>query len=119
MNTLLLVLCTFPDWEKARQIGTVVVERQLAACVNLLPGVESIYRWDGKVEQAPEVLGVFKTSSDRYPALAEALAALHPYDVPEIVALQAAAVAESYLAWALAAVAGKIATPRGEGDEDC
>ena len=104
MKTMLLVLCTFPDLEKARQIGTALVERQLVACVNLLPGVESIYRWNGQVEQAAEVLGVFKTASDLYPALAQALAALHPYEVPEIVALEPSAVADSYLAWALAAV---------------
>ena len=105
MQTMILVLCTFPDWEQARQIGTVLVERQLVACVNLLPGVESIYRWNGQVEQAAEVLAVFKTASELFPALAEALAALHPYEVPEIVALQPAAVSEAYLAWLQAAVA--------------
>lgn len=111
---MMLVLCTFPDVEQARQIGTVLVERQLAACVNLLPGVESIYRWRGKVEQAAEVLAVFKTASDVYPALVGALAALHPYEVPEIVALEPAAVADSYLAWLLAEVAGESAPPHGE-----
>ncbi len=102
MQTMVLVLCTFPDLETARQIGTLLVERQLVACVNLLPGAESIYRWQGQVEQAREVLGIFKTAGGRYPELAEALAALHPYEVPEIVALEPAAVAESYLAWVLA-----------------
>jgi periplasmic divalent cation tolerance protein len=114
MQKMILVLCTFPDLEEARQIGTVLVERQLAACVNLLPGVESIYRWDGRVEQAAEVLGVFKTASVLYPALAAAIAALHPYEVPEIVALHPTAVADSYLAWALAAVAGTTAAAARE-----
>jgi len=100
---MILVLCTFPDVGQARQIATVLVERQLAACVNLLPGVESIYRWRGQVEQAAEVLGIFKTARHLYPALAEALAALHPYEVPEIVALEPSAVEEPYLAWLLAA----------------
>jgi periplasmic divalent cation tolerance protein len=113
MHEMMLVLCTFPDLEKARQIGTALVERQLAACVNLLPRVESIYRWNGRIEQATEVLGVFKTASAGYPALAEALAALHPYEVPEIVALQPQAVADSYLAWLLAAVAGNAAAAQG------
>jgi periplasmic divalent cation tolerance protein len=104
MNELLLVLCTFPDLETAGQIGTVLVERQLAACVNLLPGVESIYRWQGEVVRAPEVIGVFKTTRSAYPAMAEALATLHPYEVPEIVACRPEAVAEAYLAWVKGAV---------------
>lgn len=104
MNNLLIVVCTFPDLETARQIGTVLVERQLAACVNLLPRVESIYRWQGQVEHASEVMGVFKTTRAAYPALAEALTALHPYEVPEIVACHPEAVAESYLAWVAEAV---------------
>ena len=104
MQTMILVLCTFPNVEQARQIATVLVERQLVACVNLLPGVESIYRWHGQVEQTAEVLGIFKTSNHLFPALAEALAALHPFEVPEIVALEPSAVAQPYLAWALAAL---------------
>jgi periplasmic divalent cation tolerance protein len=99
MNELLLVLCTFPDAESARQIATDLVRRQLAACVNLLPGVESIYRWQGEVEQAAEVLAVFKTTAAAYPAFAGALAEAHPYEVPEIVALNPAAVADGYLRW--------------------
>ena len=84
---LRIVLCTFPDSEQARQIGTVLIEKQLAACVNLLPGVESIYRWKGKVETSAEVLAVFKTTRAGFTAFADALAGLHPYEVPEIVAL--------------------------------
>ena len=55
--------CTFPDHAQARQIGTALIERQLAACVNFLPGVESIYHWEGKIETATEVLGIFKTTT--------------------------------------------------------
>jgi periplasmic divalent cation tolerance protein len=97
--SVILVLCTFPDLEKARQIGTLLVEKQLAACVNLLPAVESIYRWEGKVEQAAEVLGIFKTTREVYPRLSEEMATLHPYDVPEIVALNPEDVAGSYARW--------------------
>jgi periplasmic divalent cation tolerance protein len=99
MAELLIVVCTFPNLETARQVGTALVERQLAACVNLLPAVESIYRWQGRVERAPEVLGVIKTTRAAYPRLAAALTEMHPYEVPEIVACHPAAVAESYLAW--------------------
>ena len=92
-----VVLCTFPDLEQARQIGAALVERQVAACVNLLPGVESIYRWEGKVERAGEVLALIKTT--RYPDLEAAIRELHPYEVPEILALPVAAGSEGYLKW--------------------
>ncbi|RPJ34373.1 MAG: divalent-cation tolerance protein CutA [Verrucomicrobiaceae bacterium] len=101
METICIVLCTFPSAEGARQIGTVLVEKQLAACVNLIPAVESIYRWQGKVENAAEVLAVIKTSAAVFPALEKELTALHPYEVPEIIALEPAAVAESYASWLL------------------
>ena len=105
MSDVLLILCTFPDSEQARQIGTLLVERQLAACVNLLPAVESIYRWQGKVETAAEVLAVFKTTAAAFPAFQQALAELHPYEVPEILALEPAAVAAPYRVWLLNNVA--------------
>ena len=95
--TAVVVLCTFPDLDRARQIGAALVERQVAACVNLLPGIESIYRWEGKVERAGEVLAVIKTT--RYPDLEAAIRELHPYEVPEILALPVAAGFESYLRW--------------------
>lgn len=96
---ILLVFCTFPDQEKARQIGTVLVEMQLAACVNLMPAVESIYRWEGKIESAREVLAIFKTTESVYPRFRDELATRHPYDVPEIVAVKPEDVAGSYARW--------------------
>ncbi len=93
----MVVLCTFPDIEQARQIGAALVERQVAACVNLLPRVESIYRWEGKVEQAAEVLGIIKTT--RYAELEAAIRELHPYQVPEILALEVAGGLPAYLEW--------------------
>ena len=97
MENVVVVLCTFPDIEQARQIGAALVERQVAACVNLLPSVESIYRWEGKVEKAGEVLGIIKTT--RYADLEAALRELHPYEVPEILALPVAAGLLAYLTW--------------------
>jgi len=88
--------------EKARQTGTALVEAQLAACVNLLPGIESIYRWQGAVERAGEVLAVFKTTQEVWPAFEQRLRELHPYEVPEIVALKPEQVAESYARWVMA-----------------
>lgn len=96
---LRIVLCTFPDHEQARQIGTVLVEKQLAACVNLLPGVESIYRWHGKVETSAEVLAVFKTTAAVFDTFSAELTTLHPYEVPEILAIQPADAAGAYARW--------------------
>jgi periplasmic divalent cation tolerance protein len=104
MSDVLLVISTFPSQEVARQIGTLLVEKQLAACVNLLPGAESIYRWQGKTESAAEILAIFKTATATYPAFERELALLHPYDVPEIIAIEPAAIAETYRAWVLSSV---------------
>ena len=100
-DAVLLVLCTFPDAETARHAGSALVEAGLAACVNLLPGIESIYRWQGKVERAGEVLAVFKTTAAAMPAFERRLVEMHPYEVPEVVVLQPAQVAESYARWIL------------------
>lgn len=99
MNDVRLVLCTFPEVGQARQIGTALVERQLAACVNLVPAVESIYRWENQVETATEVLAIFKTTAAVWPDFEEALAEMHPYDVPEIIALSPTAAFEPYANW--------------------
>lgn len=93
----LVVLCTFPDLDGARAVGAELVERRLAACVSLQPGVESIYRWEGKVERAGEVLAVIKTTC--YAELEAALKELHPYEVPEILALPVEAGLAGYLKW--------------------
>ena len=97
MENAVVVLCTLPDLDQARQIGAALVERQVAACVNLLPGVESIYRWEGKVERAGEVLALVKTT--RYADLEAAIRELHPYQVPEIIALPVVAGLPAYLKW--------------------
>ena len=101
MEKLLVVFCTFPDVASARQIGTLLVERQLAACVNLVPAVESIYRWQGNVETAAEVLAIFKTTAAAFPAFEQTLSEMHPYDVPEIIALDPAEVSGPYREWVL------------------
>ncbi len=100
-EALLLVFCTFPDAASARQIGTLLVETQLAACVNLVPAIESIYRWQGKVETATETLAIFKTTATAFPAFEQKLAELHPYEVPEILALTPAQVSGPYREWVL------------------
>ncbi len=99
MHEVLLVLCTFPDSSVARQIGTVLVERQHAACVNLISGVESIYRWKGEVETGTEMLAIIKTTRDALPELSPLLTELHPYEVPEIVAISPSEINAPYLEW--------------------
>jgi len=101
MNEVLIVFCTFPEVAVARQIGTALVEKQLAACVNLIPALESVYRWQGKVEISTEVLAIFKTTSAAFTAFKRALTAAHPYEVPEIIALEPAAINCAYRAWVL------------------
>lgn len=103
---LLVVLCTFPNIEIARQIGTSLVESQLAACVNLIQGVESIYRWGGEIQRDAEVLGLIKTTRDALAALEARIKQEHPYDTPEIVALAPEAVEERYARWIGGAVGG-------------
>ncbi|BDS06215.1 divalent-cation tolerance protein CutA [Oceaniferula spumae] len=99
MTEALVVLCTFPSEAEARQIGTQLVERQYAACVNILPGVESIYHWDGKICQDREVMALIKTTRQAFSVLSRELSALHPYDEPEIIALPVADGSAGYLAW--------------------
>lgn len=103
---ILLVFSTFPDVETAKRIARTLVEERLAACVNVLPQIESIYRWEGKVEQSAEAFCVMKTTIGRYQSLENRIKALHPYEVPEIVALNLATGLPSYLNWALDACDG-------------
>lgn len=101
----LVVLSTFPDADTAAHIARALVEHQLAACVNLLPTVRSIYRWEGRVCDEAETLAVIKTTAERYAALAAKIAELHPYQVPEVIALPLADGNPPYLAWLAAQVA--------------
>ncbi len=94
-----VVLATFPDIGKARQIGTALVESQLAACVNLLPQVESIYRWEGKVQQDAEVLALIKTRELLLGKLEAKLTEMHPYDVPEFIVIPVDSGSEKYVNW--------------------
>jgi len=94
-----IVLCTVPDPACAERIATALVEERLAACVNALPGVSSTYRWEGKVERANEVLLVMKCTADRYPALQARILALHPYTLPEVIALEVTDGSAPYLDW--------------------
>ena len=95
----LLVFSTFPDASTARDICRTLVTERLAACANLLPTVTSIYVWQGEHTESEETLVLFKTPRDLYPALETRLRALHPYEVPEIIALEITAGLPAYLQW--------------------
>ncbi|MBU6420759.1 MAG: divalent-cation tolerance protein CutA [Gammaproteobacteria bacterium] len=95
----IVVLSTAPDQKSAENIAAALVEQRLAACVNLLPGVTSIYRWKDEVKREPECLLLIKTSADRFEALRQRLRELHPYELPEIIALAIGAGDPDYLAW--------------------
>ena len=84
---ILLVLTTLPDQTTAETLASALVESRLAACVNILQPCRSIYRWQGTVETADEVPLLIKTTEARYPALEAAIRARHPYEIPEIIAL--------------------------------
>lgn len=94
-----IILSTAGSHEEAKKIAWALVERQLAACVNIVPGVESVYRWQGKVESAGEWLLVMKTTLAAFPALRDALREMHSYEVPECVVLAVEDGDAAYLAW--------------------
>lgn len=98
-NGFLLVFCTCPNSDVAQQIASTVVEAQLAACVNIVPSLTSVYLWQGKVETSNEVLLKIKTRSDLYQALQDQITQLHPYDVPEIIATEITHGLPDYLNW--------------------
>ena len=94
-----LVLTTAASGEEARTLGRTLVEERLAACATLIPTVESIYRWEGKVETARETLLLLKTALPQIPALQSRLLALHSYDTPEFLVLPVESGSEGYLGW--------------------
>jgi periplasmic divalent cation tolerance protein len=95
----LVVFTTVGKPEDAEWISREVVERGLAACVNILPAVTSVYRWKGDVEKNEEILLLMKTTRERFEALKEAIVSMHSYEVPEVIALPIEAGHAPYLAW--------------------
>lgn len=95
----LLVLTNLPDATSAEALARTLIEQKMAACVNVLAGCRSIYRWQGMVEQAEEVPVLIKTTRARYPQCEAVIRAHHPYALPEIIALPITAGLPDYLAW--------------------
>ena len=95
----IVVLITAPNREEAIRLADMIVGAHLAACVQILPEMESVYRWQGKIERQPEILLIAKTTQGRFDEIEREVRALHSYDTPEIVALPIVAGSEPYLRW--------------------
>lgn len=102
--SIVIVFSTLPDVNQANHVAKTLVEEGLAACVNLLPAVQSIYRWQGQIESSAEVMLLIKTTEQAYPELEQRIKALHPYELPEIMAISPAAGLPAYLDWVVQSV---------------
>ncbi len=100
-DSVLLAITNAPDAASAETLARALVEERLAACVNMLAPCASIYRWQGAIEQASEIPLLIKTTRRRWPALEARLRELHPYDVPELIAVNPAAISAAYASWVI------------------
>lgn len=98
-NNYLIVFCSCPDPATAARLAEALVEEHLAACVTCLPGATSVYRWEGSVQRDAEVALMIKTTAERLANLSARIEDLHPYEVPEVIAVPVAGGSERYLAW--------------------
>jgi periplasmic divalent cation tolerance protein len=105
----IVVFMTAANGEEATRLAEMLVGSHLAACVQILPEIESVYRWEGKIERASEILMLVKTTKDRFVDLDREVRALHSYDTPEIIAIPVVAGSESYLKWLTQATARRSA----------
>lgn len=103
--SVLLSLTTCPDATCAERIADALVGERLAACVNILPGVRSVYRWQGRIERGAEVLMLAKTTPERADKLRQRIVALHPYELPEVILVETAGGLPAYLDWVAAETA--------------
>ena len=95
----LAVLCTCPSSSVAEQVANELVDNQIAACVNIIPGVKSVYRWQGKIAQDEEIMLVIKTTGRRFEAVRECIRRVHPYELPEVIGVSIEQGDEAYLKW--------------------
>jgi periplasmic divalent cation tolerance protein len=99
MTNCVITLCTCGSREEAERLATILVEERLAACVNILPGVHSVYRWQGKIESASEHLVFIKTTEARQRGLERRIGELHSYDIPEVISMPIVSGSKKYLTW--------------------
>jgi periplasmic divalent cation tolerance protein len=108
MERAVFVYTTWPTTVEAEAAGRALVERRLAACVNILPGMISHYRWDGKIERAEETVMIIKTRASRADAVSDAVKELHSYETPAILVIALESVEKTYLGWLLAETGGAL-----------
>ena len=108
---ILVCFCTCPDRPVADRLAEALVGEGLAACVNVVPGLHSVYRWQGAIERSDETLLLIKTTQAGLPALSARIVELHPYELPEVVAVEVAGGLSAYLDWVAEQVAGDEAAP--------
>jgi periplasmic divalent cation tolerance protein len=99
MTGALVILCTCGSKDEAQRLASKLIEERLAACVNILPALQSLYRWQDKIEEATEILLLIKTRAERFALVRERITELHSYDTPEIIALPIWDGSEKYLNW--------------------
>jgi periplasmic divalent cation tolerance protein len=103
MDAILLVITTLPDIESAEKMALLLLNQSRAACVSMVPGVRSYYRWQGQIETSHEVMLYIKIAAGKYAALEQLIRQQHPYELPEIIATRLDAALPAYQAWVLAA----------------
>lgn len=101
MENHLVMMCLVPDRGSGENIARALVQERLAACVNLVPGVVSTFRWEGEVKQEDELLMIIKTAAGRFEAVRAAITMTHPYDTPEVIALPIIEGDPKYMSWLL------------------
>jgi periplasmic divalent cation tolerance protein len=95
----IVVMMTAPDRDEARRLADMLVAKEMAACVQMIPGMQSVYRWEGKIEEQDEILLIAKTLASKFAELEKEVRAMHSYETPEIIALPVTAGSERYLEW--------------------
>jgi periplasmic divalent cation tolerance protein len=103
-ENILLVFCTLPNSEEASNISRILIEKKLAACCNIVPGITSIFHWQGKIETSQETILLIKTTQKKYDQLEKEIKMLHSYSVPEIIATRIEAGSQAYIDWILESI---------------
>jgi periplasmic divalent cation tolerance protein len=116
-DQVIVALTTCPDEATARDLASTLVNERLATCVNRVTGITSTYFWDGRLQEDAEILLIIKTTAARLPQLEARLKTLHPYELPELVALEVTGGNERYLEWVRTGVASPAAAVAGEPDD--
>ena len=106
MKKPIIIFCTTPDFKCAKKISKILVEKEIAACCNIISGLTSIYKWENKLQEDSEFLIMIKSVSDKFSSVTEEILTIHPYSVPEIISLEINECSEKYLDWVVRSIKG-------------